>query len=126
MAENDFMAGVKLTAGPVNNGGTIAITSPGIDTDTTIDRAKAEVAANGKVYHAPDVQVALVPDTINVTNNSGETWPQHSEVFVCAPRFPPADPFSQIEALDAKVTALEATTADHEARIAALEAAAPV
>jgi hypothetical protein len=132
MAEGDFMAGVKLTAGPVKDGGVVAIVSPGVDTDDTIDRTKAEVAANGKVYHAPEVQVALVPDTINVTNNTGETWPQHSEVYVCAPRLPPADASGQIEALEGKVAtleaqvgALEATSADHETRITALEAAAP-
>ena len=131
---NDFMAGVKLTAGPVNNNNTIAITGlPGVGADTTIDREKAEVAANGNVYVAPDVQLGIGADFINVTNKTGQPWPQHSEVFVCAPRFPPVDPAAQIEALDAKVTALEsqvgalqATVADHETRIAALEAAAPI
>jgi hypothetical protein len=131
---NDFMTGVKLTAGPVNQNGTIAIMNlPGVGADTTIDQSKAEVAANGQVYVAPMVQVTLGPDFINVTNKTGQPWPQHSEVYVCAPRFPPADPSAQIEALEAKVTALEgqvgaleATVADHETRIAALEAAAPI
>lgn len=133
-APNDFMAGVKLTAGPIGQNGTAVIPNlPGIGADMTIDRSKAEVAANGKVYVPPAVTAVIGADFINVTNYTGETWPQHSEVYVCAPRFPPADPADQIAALDAKVTALEAqvgtleaTVADHETRIADLEAAAPI
>jgi hypothetical protein len=146
MAADDFSASVKLTAGPVNNSGTIAITGlPGVGADTTIDQAKTEVSVNGSVYVAPAVQVAFGADFINVINRTGAPWPQHSDVYVYAPRLPPADQAAEIDALNTKVTtlegqvgalqttvaghttqitALQTTVADHTTRIAALEAAA--
>lgn len=113
-----FMFTTKLTAGPVNNGATAVIMSP-VASDPGVDKVNWEVAANGYVYVDPAVAVGWGPNFVNVTNRTGVTWPQHSEVVLVTPRL------SDEVDLTPRVQALETTVAVHETRIAALEAAQP-
>jgi hypothetical protein len=141
-----FMFTAKLTSRSVANNATIAIDTPDAS-NPNVDRVNWEVAANGYVYVSPAVLVAFGPTFINVTNRTGLTWPQHSEVVLCCPYLAlPTDLENTVAAQGAtianhetrittnatnitnqgaRVTALETTAANHETRIAALEAAAP-
>ena len=99
----------KLTAGPVNNMGTIAINTPDAS-NPDVDKVNWEVAANGYVYVSPAVNVGFGPTFINVTNRTGIPWPQHSEVVLVCPSLASAD-------LTPRVAALETQVANHETRI---------
>jgi hypothetical protein len=104
-----YMFSAKLTAGPVNNNGTIAIMTPDAS-NPNVDKVNWEVAANGYVYVNPAVLVGFGPDFINVTNRTGIPWPQHSEVVLVCPSLASAD-------LTPRVAALETQVANHETRI---------
>jgi hypothetical protein len=105
-----YMFSAKLTAGPVNNNGTIAIMTPDAS-NPNVDKVNWEVAANGYVYVNPAVNVGFGADFINVTNRTGIPWPQHSEVVLVCPSLANAD-------LTPRVAALETQVANHETRIA--------
>jgi hypothetical protein len=107
---NGFMFSAKLTSRAVAQNGTIAIMTDDA-TNPNVDKVNAQVAANGYVYVSPEVLVAFGPNFINVTNRTGVTWPQHSEVVVCCPYLTlPTD-------LENTVSMQGATIADHENRI---------
>jgi hypothetical protein len=105
-----FMFSAKLTAGPVNNNGTIAINTPDAS-NPDVDKVNWEVAANGYVYVNPEVLVAFGSNFINVTNRTGIPWPQHSDVVLVCPSL------SGDVDLTPRVAALETQVADHETRI---------
>jgi hypothetical protein len=107
---NGFMFSAKLTAGPVNNNGTVAIMSADAS-DPNLDKVNWEVAANGYVYVDPAVGVQFGSNFVNVTNRTGISWPQHSEVALCAPYL------STDMDLSPRVAALETQSTDHETRI---------
>jgi len=117
MAQSDgFMFAAKLTAGPVNQNGTIAVFTPDAS-NPNVDKVNWQVAANGYVYVNPAVLVAFGPDFINITNRTNIVWPQHSDVVLCCPYV--KSPTN----LENTVAAQGATIADHETRIVALETA---
>jgi hypothetical protein len=106
-----YMFTAKLTAGPVNNNGTIAINTPDAS-NPDVDKVNWEVAANGYVYVNPAVLVAFGSTFINVTNRTGIPWPQHSEVVLVCPSLASAG-----VDLTPRVAALETQVANHETRI---------
>jgi hypothetical protein len=105
-----YMFSVKLTSRSVNPGATIAIDTPDAS-NPNVDKVNWEVAANGYVYVDPAVRVQFGPTFINITNNTGVVWPQHSEVVLCCPYL------SDDVDLTPRVAALETQTANHETRI---------
>ena len=106
-----YMFTAKLTAGPVNPNGTIAINTPDAS-NPDVDKVNWEVAANGYVYVNPEVNVGFGPTFINVTNRTGIVWPQHSEVVLVCPSLA-----SVGVDLTPRVAALETQVANHETRI---------
>ena len=67
-APNDFMAGVKLTAGPIDQQRDGAITNlPGIGADTTIDRERRKSPPMA-MSTSSRLTAVIGTDFINVTN----------------------------------------------------------
>ena len=106
-----YMFSAKLTSRSVNPGATIAIDTPDAS-NPDVDKVNWEVAANGYVYVDPIVTVQFGPNFINITNRTGITWPQHSEVVLVCPSL------SGDVDLTPRVAALETQVANHETRIA--------
>lgn len=107
----------KLTAGPINNNMTAVIATP-LASSPNVDKVNWKVTANGYVYVDPAVGVAFGPTFINVTNRTGISWPQHSEVVLSTPYIP------NQTALEQTVAGHTTQLANHATRITALESAA--
>ena len=106
-----YMFSAKLTAGPIGNNATAVVMTPDAS-NSDVDKVNWEVAANGYVYVNPAVTVQFGPNFINITNRTGITWPQHSEVVLVCPSLS-----GDID-LTPRVAALETQVANHETRIA--------
>jgi len=106
-----YMFSAKLTAGPIGNMATAVVMTPDAS-NPDVDKVNWEVAANGYVYVDPIVTVQFGPTFINITNRTGITWPQHSEVVLVCPSLS-----GDID-LTPRVAALETQVANHETRIA--------
>jgi hypothetical protein len=118
---NGFMFSAKLTSRQVAPNGTIAIMTADAQ-NPNVDKVNWQVAANGYVYVSPAVLVAFGPNFINVTNRTGVTWPQHSEVVVCTPYLAsPTNLENTVADHETRITANAASIANHETRITALE-----
>jgi hypothetical protein len=101
---------------PVPHAGTCEVPAP--DIHDNVDQESAELAVDGDVI--PEDQFDIVFDIPNykvtVTNLTGVTWQEQSNVYVSAQRTGLSG-----EALEDMSAQLD----DHEARISALETAAP-
>jgi hypothetical protein len=137
-----YMWTAKLTAGPINNGQTAVLQAPGVAANVNVDQVNWQVSTGGKVYVAPQVSVAFGANFINVTNNTGASWPQHDDVTLCTNRAilkASREAFNEIFRLHGyaenhetrlatvegqDTSALEAQIADLNTRVTALESAA--
>jgi hypothetical protein len=102
---------------PVPHAGTCEVPAP--DINDNVDQESAELAVDG--YLVPEDQFDIVFDIPNqkvtITNLTTHTWDEQSNVYVSAQRT--ALSGEGLEGISAQLD-------DHEARISALEAAAPL
>lgn len=111
----------------VPHAGTCEVPAP--DINDNVDQESAELAVDGDVI--PELEWDIVFDIPNqkvtITNLTGDTWDEQSNVYVSAQRTPllgtggAEEIESRIQALESQVAGLSAQFDDHEARITALE-----
>jgi hypothetical protein len=114
---------------PVPHAGTCEV--PAHDINDNVDQQSAEVAVDGDVIPEDEFDIAfdIANQKVTVTNLTGETWDEQSNVYVSAQRTPILGS-GAIEGNEARIATLEGQVADlstqlddHEARLSALEAA---
>lgn len=107
---------------------TVDVPTPGFKNPEKYGIEHAEVVY-GDVLDADEYELAWAEDFsfVTVTNLTDEDWQPSHTLYVTVPgkTLDDGDAGGSFEALEARVSALETTVADHETRIAALESAAP-
>ena len=107
---------------------TVDVPTPGFKNPENYDTEHAEVVY-GDVLDADEYELAWAENftSVTVTNLTDEDWQPSQTLYVTVPGKTAGDGDAEgsFEALEARVSALEATVEDHETRIAALESAAP-
>lgn len=103
---------------------TVDVPTPGFKNPENYDTEHAEVVY-GDVLQSDEYALAWAEDftSVTVTNLTDEDWQPSHTLYVTVPgkNVGEGDAGGSFEALEARVSALETTVADHETRITALE-----
>jgi len=110
---------------------TASVDVPAPDINDDVDETTVSVAVDGDLLGDEDFDFVFdIPGKkVTVINTSGEEWEEQSNLYVSAQRAPLTGENigGDTSALEARIVTLEGQVANHETRIAALEAAgAPV